>query len=204
MRRAWGATTATGLSGEGVNGAGGQGETAAAEQAGGQAPPPLHARDQLVETPEWYAQHKHVFVLSYSGKPIFTLHGDESRLSGFMGMLCGVIELVNDSSDAIQFIRTESFTMSFMMHGPMYLAMTSLRNESAWQLNRQLELFYQHTLFTATSAPSRLLERQAGRDVRHMFEGSRAVAARRQRDGRDRRRARHGPVVSPVVGRSDP
>jgi hypothetical protein len=46
--------------------------------------PSLEGRVSLAEPPALETREKHVFVLSNAGKPIFSRHGDEQRLSTVM------------------------------------------------------------------------------------------------------------------------
>eukprot|EP01052_Picozoa_sp_SAG31_P016600 SAG31_NODE_1106_length_9878_cov_4.621331_1_plen_128_part_00 len=73
------------------------------------------------QTEEWYQQPKHVWILTYSGKPIFSRYGDESLLSAFMGMLMGVISIYEDGNDRINYIVAGRTKFVFLLRGPIYL-----------------------------------------------------------------------------------
>lgn len=93
----------------------------------------------VVESREWYNQSKHLWLLSYAGKPIFSRHGDESLLSSKMGMLAGIIGVVNDTRDSLQFFVAGAYKFVFLVRGPIYLVLGSRTLEPVLLLRAQLD-----------------------------------------------------------------
>jgi hypothetical protein len=54
------------------------------------------------EHPNWAKHHKHVFVLSSAGKPIYSRYGDEQNLTPFMASLTAIVSFVADLNDVIR------------------------------------------------------------------------------------------------------
>jgi len=133
---------------------------------------------ELVETPAWYAQRKHLWVLTYSGKPVYSWHGDESLLSSFMGMLSGMIMLVLDTEDSLQFFSAGDHQFVFLVRGPIYLVMGSRTREPVWLQRAQLNYVYAHLMFSATSRIVDILNKRANADIRDFLEGHEPVLER--------------------------
>lgn len=93
----------------------------------------------VVESREWYNQPKHLWLLSYAGKPVYSRHGDESLLSSKMGMLAGIIGVVNDTKDSLQFFVAGAYKFVFLVRGPIYLVMASRTLEPVLLLRAQLD-----------------------------------------------------------------
>lgn len=51
---------------------------------------------------EWINQRCQVFILSTAGKPIYSLHGSEEKLSTLFGLLQALVSVVSASNDAIR------------------------------------------------------------------------------------------------------
>jgi hypothetical protein len=54
----------------------------------------------------WRKRKKHFFILSNSGKPIYSRYGDEHKLAGFSATLQAIISFVENSGDHIKFVRS--------------------------------------------------------------------------------------------------
>ena len=57
------------------------------------------------ESSGWEQDEKHVFILSSSGKPIFSRYGDEQELSTTFGLLQAVVSIVQAQGDSIKCIQ---------------------------------------------------------------------------------------------------
>ena len=115
-------------------------------EVGGASPPsapgepePEPEDSDVVETAQWYARPKHLFVLTYAGKPVYSRHGDESLLSSKMGMLMGIISIVIDTKDSLQFFVADGIKFVFLVRGPIYLVMVSRNEEHPWLIRAQLD-----------------------------------------------------------------
>ena len=50
---------------------------------------------------DWDIHDKHILVLSSSGKPIFSKHGDEQELVTSFGLVQAVFSIVKESGDTL-------------------------------------------------------------------------------------------------------
>lgn len=132
----------------------------------------------VVETAQWYARPKHLFVLTYAGKPVYSRHGDESLLSSKMGMLSGIISIVIDTKDSLQFFMADGIKYVFLVRGPIYLVMISRNEEHPWLIRAQLDYVYAHVIFSATSRIITLLNKSSSTDIRHFLDGHEPVIER--------------------------
>ncbi|KVI09333.1 Vacuolar fusion protein MON1 [Cynara cardunculus var. scolymus] len=53
----------------------------------------------------WRERKKHFFVLSHSGKPIYSRYGDEHKLAGFSATLQAIISFVKNGGDQVKLVR---------------------------------------------------------------------------------------------------
>ncbi|GKV08293.1 hypothetical protein SLEP1_g19948 [Rubroshorea leprosula] len=53
----------------------------------------------------WRKRKKHFFILSNSGKPIYSRYGDEHKLAGFSATLQAIISFVENGRDRINLVR---------------------------------------------------------------------------------------------------
>ena len=109
----------------------------------------------VVETQEWYDQPKHLWVLSYAGKPIYSRHGDESLLSSKMGMLSSIVAVVADTKDSLQFFVAGSQKFVFLVRGPIYMVQASRTLEPVWLLRAQLDYVCESWPSAAAAAAAR-------------------------------------------------
>lgn len=75
---------------------------------------------------QWGAA-KHIFVLSSAGKPVFSLSGDEQRLSPLMGLIQALLSLCADcdSGDEVESISAGSRRFVFLKRGNLVLVAVS-------------------------------------------------------------------------------
>lgn len=51
----------------------------------------------------WRSRRKHFFVLSSAGKPIYSRYGDDSIISGYMGVIQTIISFFEDNNDTLKY-----------------------------------------------------------------------------------------------------
>lgn len=74
---------------------------------------------------DWGAP-KHIFVLSSAGKPVFSLSGDEQRLSTLMGLIQGLLSLCADcGGDEMESISAGRRRFVFLRRGDLVLVAVS-------------------------------------------------------------------------------
>jgi hypothetical protein len=164
------------------------------EIAQSNAPPPRPADDvapssgggtvsaaqesDVVNTPAWYGRAKHLWILSYSGKPIYSRYGDESLLSGVMGLVSGIISVVADSGDKLQYVVAGRHKFVFLLLPTIYIVMAARTREPVSLLRDQLYFVYAHLIFSATARIEVALENNPGTDVRQLLDGHEPVLQR--------------------------
>lgn len=117
----------------------------------------------------WELQRKHIFILSSSGKPIFTRHGDEQELVTIFGLLQAVVSIANDSGDNIHCIRSNKRKIIYFIRKSLYFVSISSTGESEAILKQQLEFMYFIILLILTSKVHSVLEGNSSKDIRDLL-----------------------------------
>ncbi|KAL6613709.1 hypothetical protein ACP70R_035979 [Stipagrostis hirtigluma subsp. patula] len=123
----------------------------------------------------WRKRKKHFFILSNSGKPIYSRYGDEHRLAGFSATLQAIISFVENSGDHIKFVRAGKHQIVFLVKGPIYLVCISCTEESYEGLRGQLELMYGQILLILTKSVNKCFEKNPKFDMAPLLGGTDAV-----------------------------
>ncbi|XP_066313344.1 vacuolar fusion protein MON1 homolog [Miscanthus floridulus] len=123
----------------------------------------------------WRKRKKHFFILSNSGKPIYSRYGDEHKLAGFSATLQAIISFVENSGDHIKFVRAGKHQIVFLVKGPIYLVCISCTEESYEGLRGQLELMYGQLLLILTKSVNRCFEKNPRFDMATLLGGTDAV-----------------------------
>ncbi len=117
----------------------------------------------------WELERKHIFVLSSSGKPIFSRYGDEQELVTTFGLLQAVISIVMDSGDNIRSIRAGGRKIVYFMKQSLYFVCISSTNEPEVVLLRQLNFMYNQILFVLTSKVHDVFRNNPAADIRQLI-----------------------------------
>ncbi|KAG2490353.1 hypothetical protein HYH03_011155 [Edaphochlamys debaryana] len=154
----------------------------------------------------WEAYPKHFFILSSSGKPIYSLNGDERSLVGLTALLSALVSVVQSTGDAVQHIRSGSTLVVFMLRGPLYFVAASRMGEPATALRRQLELMYGQMVLVVTTGLERIIQRNPSYDVRSLLDGVGSVlgslAAMLAADATSYLLGAHRPLPMPAADRA--
>ncbi|XP_042388337.1 vacuolar fusion protein MON1 homolog [Zingiber officinale] len=132
-------------------------------------------RDEDDGSISWRKRKKHYFILSHSGKPIFSRYGDEHKLAGFSATLQAIISFVENSGDHIKHVRAGNHQVVFVVKGPIYLVCISCTEEPYEALKRQLELLYGQMLLILTKSVNRCFEKNPKFDMTPLLSGTDAV-----------------------------
>ncbi|KAL0918132.1 hypothetical protein M5K25_010123 [Dendrobium thyrsiflorum] len=123
----------------------------------------------------WRKRRKHFFVLSHSGKPIYSRYGDEHKLAGFSATLQAIISFVENGGDRIKFVRAGRHQVVFLVKGPIYLVCISCTEEPYEALRGQLELLYGQILVILTKSIDRCFVKNPKFDMAPLLGGTDAV-----------------------------
>jgi hypothetical protein len=112
---------------------------------------------------------KHIFILSSSGKPIFSKHGDEQNLVTTYGLLQAVVSIVENAGDSISCIKAGDRRIVYFFRNQLYFISISSTDEPEAILSRQLEFMYGQILFALTSKIHDVLALNSARDIRYLL-----------------------------------
>jgi hypothetical protein len=62
-------------------------------------------QSQDINTNEWINHKKHFFILSSSGKPVYSRYGDEVMLSPMLGLIQAFLSFFEEEKDPLRYIR---------------------------------------------------------------------------------------------------
>lgn len=131
-----------------------------------------HNRD-----PDWYKHNKHIIICSWSGRPIFSLYGDETKLSAYMGVVSAIISNFQRLDDVVRTIIAGDTKFVFLLKGPVYLLAISRTPESVKQLKTQLNYVHDQILSVLTINCHRILENRPQYDIRNLMVGTETLLA---------------------------
>ncbi|KAH0542942.1 hypothetical protein FGG08_002711 [Glutinoglossum americanum] len=121
----------------------------------------------------WKSRLKHFFILSSAGKPIYTRHGDENLISGYIGVIQTIISFYHDVDDSLKGFIAGGARFVVMAEDPLYLVAISRLDESDTQLRTQLEALYMQILSTLTLPTlTRLFSTRPSTDLRKLLHGT--------------------------------
>ncbi len=78
-----------------------------------------------VDSTTWYQHQKHVFVLSISGKPVYSRYGKEDKLVNMFGIMQAIVSFFQDDNDNLRSIVAGGHRFVFMCRGPLVLVSVS-------------------------------------------------------------------------------
>ncbi|CAH2060288.1 unnamed protein product [Thlaspi arvense] len=123
----------------------------------------------------WRKRKKHFFVLSNSGKPIYSRYGDEHKLAGFSATLQAIISFVENGGDRVNLVKAGKHQVVFLVKGPIYLVCISCTDETYEYLRGQLDLLYGQMILILTKSIDRCFEKNAKFDMTPLLGGTEAV-----------------------------
>ncbi|KAA3489550.1 protein SAND-like [Gossypium australe] len=134
----------------------------------------------------WRKRKKHFFILSNSGKPIYSRYGDEHKLAGFSATLQAIISFVENGGDRVKLVKAGKHQvllyflflytkMVFLVKGPIYLVCISCTEEPFESLKGQLELIYSQMILILTKSINRCFEKNPKFDMTPLLGGTDVV-----------------------------
>lgn len=115
------------------------------------------------------SEKKLLFVLSSSGKPIFSRYGDEQALVATFGLLQAIISIVQDQGDDLRVIKAGSRRIVYFIRQSLYFISVSSTGEPETILSKQLEFLYHQVLFTLTDKVHTVLSQNSSKDLRDLL-----------------------------------
>lgn len=121
----------------------------------------------------WKAKLKHFFILSASGKPIYSRHGDDQQISHYVGVAQTLISLYQGQKDSLKSFNAGSTQFVMLSKGPLNLVAISRLPESEAQLRNQLESLYMQILSTLTlPSMENMFRNRPSTDLRRPLQGT--------------------------------
>ncbi|KAK4304254.1 hypothetical protein Pmani_013009 [Petrolisthes manimaculis] len=129
--------------------------------------------EEYLQSVDWLQKEKHIFILSESGKPIYTRYGKEDRLVTLFGLMQALVSFVADSDDVIRCIVSGDHKFVFLVKSPLILVAVSHSMASIPQLFMQLTYVHNQIISVLTaSALTRMFEKRRNYDFRHLLGGT--------------------------------
>jgi hypothetical protein len=122
---------------------------------------------------QWRSKLKHFFILSASGKPVYSRHGDDQLVSHYVGVAQTLISFYQGSDDPLKTFTAGDARFVMLPKGPLNLVAVSKMGESEAQLRNQLESLYMQILSTLT-LPSleKIFSNRPSTDLRRPLQGT--------------------------------
>jgi hypothetical protein len=121
----------------------------------------------------WKSKHKHYLILSSAGKPIYSRHGDQNLVNGYIGIVQTIISFFEGAKDPLMGFTAGHTRFVVAIEGPLYFVAISKLGESDAQLRVQLEALYMQILSTLTlPALTQLFSNRPNTDLRRPLGGT--------------------------------
>ena len=115
-------------------------------------------------------------ILSAAGKPIYSRHGDDNLISGYIGVIQTIISFYEGAQDPLRAFVAGDASFVIMTRGPLHLVAISKLGESDSQLRVQLEALYMQILSTLTLPNlTHLFSNRPSTDLRRPLQGTEAL-----------------------------
>ena len=122
---------------------------------------------------EWKAKLKHFFILSSSGKPVWSRHGDDQTISNHVGIIQTIISFYQGADDILRGFTAGDTRFVVLSKGHLNLVAISKLGESDVQLRTQLESLYMQILSTLTlPSMERMFSNRPSTDLRRPLQGT--------------------------------
>jgi hypothetical protein len=116
---------------------------------------------------------KHYLILSSAGKPIYSRHGDQNLINGYIGIIQTIISFFQSTKDPLLGFTAGGTRFVVSTEGPLYFVAISKLGESDSQLRAQLEALYMQILSTLTLPTlTQLFTNRPNTDLRRPLEGT--------------------------------
>lgn len=122
---------------------------------------------------EWKAKLKHFFILSTSGKPIWSRHGDDQLISSYIGIIQTLVSFYQGAKDELQSFTAGDARFVVVSKGHLHLVAVSKLGESDAQLQTQLDSLYTQILSTLTlPSMEKMFLHRPSTDLRRPLQGT--------------------------------
>jgi hypothetical protein len=127
-------------------------------------------RDTLMNEIGWEQNiNKHIFILSSSGKPIYSRLGDEQDMVTTFGLIRAIAAVVQDTGDELKCIKAGKRRIVYFIRNFLYFVSISSTGEPEAILCKQLEFLYSQVLLVLTSQVHNVLKNNSSKDLRDLL-----------------------------------
>ncbi|KAI9736887.1 MAG: Vacuolar fusion protein mon1 [Claussenomyces sp. TS43310] len=127
---------------------------------------------------QWKSKLKHYLILSSAGKPIWSRHGDQNLINGYVGIIQTIISFFEGAKDPLKGFTAGDARFVISTNGPLYFVAISRLGESDAQLHAQLEALYMQILSTLTLPTlTHLFTNRPSTDLRRPLQGTEPLLA---------------------------
>ncbi|CAK8689612.1 protein SAND-like [Clavelina lepadiformis] len=129
--------------------------------------------DESELSSSWKEKKSHIFVLTEAGKPVYSRHGCEDKLSSLMGVMVAIVSCVHDRNDTIRSIVAGNRKFVFLIKLPLVLVAVSSALETIHQIEIHLHYVY-NTIISVVSLSqlNRIYSTQKNYDLRRLLTGT--------------------------------
>lgn len=132
--------------------------------------------NQEIVLAAWKAKLKHFLILSSSGKPIWSRHGDDQLISSHIGVIQTLISSYQDAKDQLLSFTAGEARFAILSKGHLHLVAISRLGESDGQLRVQLDALYMQILSTLTlPSMERMFINRPSTDLRRPLQGTESL-----------------------------
>lgn len=111
--------------------------------------------------------------MSSAGKPIYSRHGDQNLINGYIGIIQTIISFYEGAKDPLKGFTAGDARFVIVTEGPLYFVAISRLGESDSQLRAQLEALYMQILSTLTLPTlNHLFSNRPSTDLRRPLQGT--------------------------------
>ncbi|KAK9432459.1 trafficking protein Mon1-domain-containing protein [Lipomyces doorenjongii] len=134
------------------------------------------------ELERFLSQKKQYFLLSYAGKPIFSMHGNDDLISLHMGIIQALVSgfeqpsddfPLDNTRDALRFFTAGTTSFAVTVEDPLILVAISKLGETEGQLRTQLDALHTQLLSALTKAQIvKVFKGRTNFDLRKLLDGA--------------------------------
>ncbi|CBZ51229.1 conserved hypothetical protein [Neospora caninum Liverpool] len=126
----------------------------------------------------WYTHKRHVFIFTFSGKPVYSRYGNEESLSAFTGALSAIVSKMESffffqkKNDCLRCMNAGDRRFVFLRRGPLYLVSVDRASANVQQIRSALMLVHRQLLCILTKGIEKTLYSRPNFDVRPLLGGT--------------------------------
>jgi len=126
------------------------------------------AHDRVRPQREWRLRRKHFFVVSSSGRPVYTRYGDECEFADLFGIIQVMVAMVEDRGHMIRRAQAGKHQIVFLKQGELVYVIVSCTGEPYSSYIQQLKYLH-HQIESIIPNVDQILKKKQGFDLRRFM-----------------------------------